>query len=97
MYLSPSVNNWGISIQHNLLFLAHLSLKFCVAANISNKLYEGLITTNPLKSNLRHHITACLLLMCFCFRRDARKQEHKCLDCLQAPEAALSKSLKTEK
>lgn len=72
-----ALSQLGISIQRNLLLLAHLALKCCVVANIGcreiNKLYEGLITLNPLESNLRRHIAACLHLMCFCFRGDRKE------------------------
>lgn len=65
--------------------LSTSGLKCCVVANIGcrkiNKLYEGLITTNPLKSNLRRHIAACLHLMWFCFRggEDVMKWEWVCI------------------
>lgn len=55
---------------HNLFLLAHLILKYYVAdvgCRKINKLHAGLITANPLKSNLRRHIAARLHLIWFWF------------------------------
>lgn len=55
---------------HNLFLLAHLILKYYVAdigCGKINKLHAGLITANPLKSNLRRHIAARLHLIWFWF------------------------------
>lgn len=76
-----------ISIHHNLFLSTHLALKCCVVVNIGykkiNKLYEGLITTNPPKSNLRRHVSSSNVF--FAFVGIVRKREWVCISFVESP------------